>query len=109
VILRQVLEHAEHAKALCAQTELPGIVADWQKRLAFERVMELIGEAVKRLPAAMTQKYPAVPWSLIRGMRDRIAHGYDSIDYGTLWDAVQQDVPVLIDTVRNMIAEIEED
>lgn len=106
VTLRQIIECAELAQQLCNQHELPGILTDWQKRLAFERVMELIGEAVKRLPDSLTQQYPSVPWKLIRGMRDRVSHGYDAIDYTTLWDTVHDDIPLLITTVHQMLSEL---
>lgn len=45
--LRQLAEHARLAQELCGQNALSAIRADWQKRLAFERAMEIIGEAVK--------------------------------------------------------------
>jgi uncharacterized protein with HEPN domain len=38
------------------------MLTDWQKRAAFERVMEILGEAVKRLPPELTARYPAVDW-----------------------------------------------
>ena len=48
VTLRQLTDYALRAQELCTQNELPAILSDWHKRLAFERVMEIIGEAVKR-------------------------------------------------------------
>jgi uncharacterized protein with HEPN domain len=40
----------------------------------------VIGEAMKRLSPALRTKYPEVPWKDIAGMRDRLIHGYDSVD-----------------------------
>jgi len=48
--LNQINDSALRAQELCAENDLPAILADWHKRLAFERVMELLGEAGKRLP-----------------------------------------------------------
>ena len=48
---------------------------------AFARSVEVIGEAVKNLPSEMYQKYPNIPWRKIAGMRDRLIHGYFSVDY----------------------------
>jgi uncharacterized protein with HEPN domain len=107
VTLRQINEYAGRAQELCAQNELPQILTDWQKRAAFERVMEVLGEAVKRLPPELCQRYPAVEWKLIAGMRDRVSHGYDAIDYQTLWDTVQEDVPPLLATVERMLNDLE--
>jgi uncharacterized protein with HEPN domain len=58
VSLRQIADHARKAQELCAQNTFEGLVANWQKRAAFERVMEVLGEAVKRLPATLTVRYP---------------------------------------------------
>jgi uncharacterized protein with HEPN domain len=67
--------------------------------------MEVLGEAVKRLPAELCEKYPVVPWKLVAGMRDRVRHGYDAIDYVVLWDTVRDDVPGLLATVQQMLIE----
>jgi len=75
--------------------------------LAFERVMEVLGEAVKRLPPELCQRHPEVSWKLIAGMRDRVSHGYDGIDYATLWDTVHDDVPGLLATVEQMLKQLD--
>ena len=40
-------------------------------------------------------------------MRDRVSHGYDAINYQTLWDTVQQDVQMLLATVEQMLRDLE--
>ncbi len=105
--LRQIVEYVAHAQALCAGKTAQGIAADWQRALAFERVMEVLGEAVKRLPRELCDRYPQVPWKLVVGMRDRISHGYDAVDYETLWYAVQNDLPTLRATAEQMLRDLE--
>jgi uncharacterized protein with HEPN domain len=39
-------------------------------------------------------------------MRDRVSHGYDGIDYATLWDTVNDDLPGLLATVEQMLADL---
>ena len=107
VTLRQVADHARRAQELCTQNTLPGMLTDWQKRAAFERIMEVLGEAVKRLPPELTARYPAVDWRGIAGMRDRVSHGYDGIDYATLWDTVRDDLPGLLATVEQMLQDLD--
>lgn len=104
--LRQIADQARRAQELCAQNTFTGILTDWQKRAAFECVMEVLGEAVKRLPPELTARHPAVDWRGIAGMRDRVSHGYDAIDYDLLWQAVETRVPGLIETVDQMLDEL---
>src|SRR5712691_381684 len=96
--LRQIADHARHAQELCADKTLAELLADWKSVLAFERALEILGEAVKRLPTELCEAYPAVPWRLVAGMRDRLSHGYEEIDYEILWDAVHNDLPDLLNT-----------
>jgi uncharacterized protein with HEPN domain len=107
VTLQQVVEYARHAQELCAQNTLAGLFTNWQKRAAFERVMEILGEAVKRLPPELTARYPTVDWRGIAGMRDRVSHGYDAVDYGLLWQSVETHVPGLLATVGQMLKDLD--
>jgi uncharacterized protein with HEPN domain len=107
VTLRQILEHARRVQELSTAT-LPVILNDWKLSSAFEREMEILGEAVKRLPTDVVARYAEIPWKQIAGTRDRISHGYDETDYNVLWDAACNDVPALIATVEQMLRDLEE-
>lgn len=75
-------------------------------RDAVVRNIEIVGEAVKNLPADYRDKHDAVPWKDIAGMRDRIAHFYFGIDYGLVWLTVRKDLPELERTVRRLLKEL---
>jgi len=107
VTLRQIVEHAGRIQELGAVYTLPELLKDWKLTAAFEREMQVLGEAVKRLPAEMTAPHPEIPWRQIAGTRDRISHGYDETDHAILWDAAKNDVPALIATVRQILADLE--
>jgi uncharacterized protein with HEPN domain len=107
VTLRQIVEHTGRIQELCATYALPELLKDWKLTGAFEREMQVLGEAVKRLPGDLTARYPKIPWKQIAGTRDRISHGYDETDYNILWDAAKNDVPPLIATVRQMLTDLE--
>lgn len=63
----------------------------------------VIGEAVKRLPEDLRGRHPEVAWREIAGLRDFIAHAYFALDSDLIWDAVERDVPALLDAVRTII------
>lgn len=68
--------------------------------LAAESLIMKIGENVARLSAETTEAHPEVPWSLIKRMRDRLAHHYDGTDYGAVWDTLVVDLPAISDYLR---------
>jgi uncharacterized protein with HEPN domain len=69
--------------------------------------LELVGEAVKRPPLDLRDRYPAVSWKNFAGLRDRVSHGYENVDYQILWDTVQNDLPLLLRTIEQMLGDLE--
>lgn len=67
-----------------------------ERRLAVERLLEVLGEQAKRLPARYRTERDSVDWRGLVGLRDRLSHGYgDDIDAVVLWRAITVDLPVL--------------
>ena len=66
--------------------------------------LHVIGEAVKKLPADLRERYPEVAWREIAGLRDFIAHAYFALDLDIIWDAIERDVPALHGAMRRIIA-----
>jgi uncharacterized protein with HEPN domain len=58
------------------------------------RALEIVGEATKRLPLELRDAYPNIPWRDMAGMRDRIVHGYDNLDFQIMWDVIKQELPL---------------
>ena len=70
VTLRQIAEHAARAQQLCSGNTFHALMADWKTTLAFERSLEILGEAVKRLPPDLRAKYPKLwDYLLFSGMK----------------------------------------
>jgi uncharacterized protein with HEPN domain len=63
----------------------------------------VIGEAVKRLSLTLRDNHPSVPWRLIAGMRDKLIHGYDSVDLGEVWRTAERDIPDLLSAIEPLL------
>ena len=63
----------------------------------------IMGEAVKRLSQNFRAHYPAVPWALIAGMRDKLIHGYDIVDVDQVWKTAEVDVPSLLSSLAPLL------
>ena len=70
----------------------------------------IIGEAATRLLndyPELVDRYPDVPWRSMRGMRNRMAHGYFDINLNTVWNTVHEAMLQLIEqmsVIRDSIA-----
>lgn len=69
------------------------------------RNLEIIGEAAKNISEETRQKYPQIKWRKIAGFRDVIAHGYFGVNDETVWDIVENEVPVLLNMVNAILGE----
>jgi len=58
------------------------------------RQIQIIGEAVKRLPENLREKHPDIPWQDIAGMRDKVVHDYFGVDLEEVWLTAKNDIPV---------------
>lgn len=59
------------------------------------RRLEIIGEAVKRIPAETRQLVKDIPWKQIAGLRDILIHEYFGVDLKLVWKVIAKDLPAL--------------
>jgi uncharacterized protein with HEPN domain len=62
-----------------------------------------IGELAKNLSPEFVRQYGGVPWKQIKGMRDKIGHGYGTIDLDRIWDTALLDIPPLKAYCENIL------
>ncbi|MFH1983426.1 MAG: HepT-like ribonuclease domain-containing protein [Pseudomonadota bacterium] len=96
VVLRHMLDHAREAVGMIAGKTRKDLDAERMLELSLTRLVEIVGEAAGRVSVQGQEEHPAIPWKEIIGMRNRLIHGYDSVDLDVLWDTVDLDLPPLI-------------
>jgi len=80
-------------------------LTDETLKRAFVRSIEIIGEAVKNLPDDYRAANPQIEWRKMAATRDRLIHGYFSIDFELIWDIVQTKIPDLDSEIRKLLAQ----
>lgn len=65
----------------------------------------MIGEAVKLLSDHSLAAEPQVPWRRIAGMRDRLIHGYSTVDLDIVWRVTQVELPPLAAAVERLLGQ----
>ena len=86
-----------------AGMDYDSFVADERTCDAVIRNLEIIGEAGKKLPDEEKAKAPHIPWRLVCGMRDVLAHGHFGVSLKVVWDAATTQVDALERAVRGMV------
>ena len=72
------------------------IVADRKLQRALTRLIEIVGEAAARVSQEPRLSHPEIPWPQMISMRNRLIHGYDTVDLAVLQSTVGVDLPPLI-------------
>ena len=79
-------------------SRLPDLLGHIQQAAA-DACSFIVGEAATKVMdqhAEFAEQHPQVPWRSMRGMRNRIAHGYFDIDLDVVWGTVQTALPELL-------------
>ncbi|MBL0702122.1 MAG: DUF86 domain-containing protein [Desulfosarcina sp.] len=59
------------------------------------RNIEVIGEASSHMPIEIQEQYKDVPWGMMKGIRNILAHEYFGVDLEIIWKTVKDDLPIL--------------
>jgi uncharacterized protein with HEPN domain len=94
--LRQMLDHAQELRHLARGKSVADLERDRMFELAVMRLLEVTGEAARRVSEPMRAAHPEIPWADIWGMRNALIHAYDTIDHARVWRTIEADLPVLI-------------
>lgn len=103
--VEDMLDAMDKAEFLLVGVSYQQFVADFRINFAAVRALEIIDEVARRIPSEVQLAYPAIEWKGIIGMRNRIVHGYDKLDFEIIWQTIQNDIP----TTRLQLQQILQD
>ena len=98
-----MVEFCNRVIAYTTGFDMPTLLADRMRYDATLCNLELIGEAATRVPAELRERAPEVPWRLVIGTRNRLAHGYLGIEHETVWLIATDRVPRLRDQLKALL------
>jgi len=103
--LDHMQQGAEDACAFVAGMSREAFVADKRTQRAVVMSLVIVGEAATKIlerDSGFAALHPELPWRSMRGMRNRIAHGYFDIDLNIVWETVQTALPDLLSQLRQI-------
>ena len=71
------------------------------------RALEVMGEAAKKIPAGVRNKYKHIPWKQIAGMRDKLIHEYFGVNTQVIWKTVKEDIPLVKPIIKQMVGDMQ--
>jgi uncharacterized protein with HEPN domain len=105
--VEDIIDAMEKAEIAITGVDYDRFAADFMINFVVVRALEIVGEATKRLPMSLRDKYPHIPWQKMAGMRDRIIHGYDNVDLEIVWDVVNRDIPYVKPQIQQILTDYE--
>lgn len=104
---QDMLDYAKSSLEFTSGLQFEELLMDKKVIFATVRALEVVGEASNRISEEVKEKYPFLPWIEMRGLRNRIIHNYDDIDYEIVWKVLKNEIPKLIQQIELIIDEIE--
>lgn len=93
--IEDIIEAMDKTRQFTAGMEYDNFVKDDKTVSAVIRKLEIIGEAVKKIPEKIKGKHSEIPWKDMAGMRDKLIHEYFGVDLRRVWNTVKRDIPNL--------------
>ncbi len=105
ISMRHMLDYGREAYEMVSQVKRDDFDKDRKLQLALTRLIEVVGETASRVSTDARNRYDDIPWRQIIGMRNRLIHGYDILDFNILWDTVTLELPILIEKIEMVIGD----
>lgn len=93
--IEDIIEAMDDAMSFVKGLEYDDFVKEKKTVYAVVRAIEIIGEAVKKIPNDVKKRYPKIPWREMAGMRNKLIHEYFGVDLKRVWKTVKEDIPNL--------------
>jgi uncharacterized protein with HEPN domain len=67
------------------------------------RNFQIIGEASTKVPKAIRDAHPDLPWVKMSAMRNKLIHDYLNVDSTIIWETIQIDLPELAEKIFRLL------
>ena len=103
VYLTDILDSSSAIQEFIKGLSFEEFCKDRKTYSAVIREFEIIGEAVGKLSDELKLKHPDIEWQDIKDFRNLLTHEYFGVDLEIVWKVVQDDLPALMDAVKEIL------
>lgn len=103
-----MLQAAQNALRLAQGRTREDLDPDLALALSLWKPLEIIGEAASRITPELRAVHRHIPWQLAADTRNRLTHGYDTVDYSVVWSTVTNELSSLVPGLEAVLRNLEE-
>lgn len=103
VYIGHMIDTAQKAISFVAGLSREDFDNDEKLQLAITHLLQIIGEAARRISLEFRNTHPEIPWKAIVGMRSKIVHDYFNTDNDVIWETVNNDLPSLVSQLNKLL------
>ena len=103
VYLEDIVDSIEKIETYVKGFSFEDFSKNTERQDAVIRRLEVLGEAVKSIPAELRNQYATIPWKQIAGMRDILIHDYANVSLKRVWNVLTGELAPLKEAVQNML------
>ena len=100
-----MLDAAREARSFVQGRDRSELDRDRQLVLSLVKDIEIVGEAAAQVSEATRARTPEIPWQEIVSTRNRLVHGYFSINLDIVWQTTREDLPSLIVLLERLVSD----
>lgn len=107
--IEHIIEAIQNIEIIIKEVNLEDFLSNLEKRLAIERLLEIIGEASNHISDEILY-HPkiAAPWRKIIATRNLIAHEYFRIDYKIIYQIAKEEIVPLKEDIQTILKDLDQ-
>jgi uncharacterized protein with HEPN domain/predicted nucleotidyltransferase len=100
-----MLDAAREALEIARDVDRTGFDTDRTLRLALTHLVQIVGEAARKVSAEGRAAHPEIPWQEMIGRRHVLVHNYEGVKEPKVWETVDEDLPALVAALEAFLPE----
>ena len=105
IMIQKIINYINEVKEYVEDMQAEDFFKDKKTMTACAFSVSQIGEIAKEISDETQDRYADIPWSAIKGMRNKIVHDYENIDLAVLWGTIEKSLPELKSNLEKILFE----